>query len=80
MAGLSVWQLVRDLVIGCALLAGYAWLAMLSVRLRAMHRRLATHLCRDDGEHASVPGRITVAEILLRESADPSHRMPSSRQ
>jgi hypothetical protein len=41
------WELARDLIIACALLAGYAWLAALSARVRALHRRLATQVCRD---------------------------------
>jgi len=61
------WVLAPDLMIACALLAGYAWLAVLSVRVRAVHRRLAAHVCGEG--HRCARHRVAAAEILRREQA-----------
>jgi len=47
MTALPWWEITRDLVIVCALLAGYGWLAVLSARVQALSRRLGTHVCRE---------------------------------
>jgi hypothetical protein len=46
----SWWEITRDLVIVCALLAGYGWLAVLSIRVQVVSRRLGAHVCREPGK------------------------------
>lgn len=47
MTAVPWWEITRDLVIVCALLAGYGWLAVLSARVQALSRRLGTHVCQE---------------------------------
>jgi len=80
-AGVSWWAITRDLVIACALLGGYAWLGVLSVRVRGLHRRLAVHVCREPdtgraGDHSEGRGRVDAAEILRREQDTPRPMLP----
>jgi len=81
-AGLAGWESTRDLVIGGALLAGYAWLVVLSARVRALSRRLGSHVCREAdtggrvGAHAQASGRVGAAEILRRERGTPRPMLP----
>lgn len=67
MARVSGVARLWDLVTGGALLAGYAWLGMLSARLRSVHRRLGAHVC--GGSHRHFDPRVSAAEILRRERA-----------
>jgi hypothetical protein len=81
-AGLAGWESTRDLVIGGALLAGYAWLVVLSARVRVLSRRLGSHVCREAdtggrvGAHAEASGRVGAAEILRRERDTPRPMLP----
>jgi len=80
-AGVSLWEITRDLVFGCVLLGGYAWLAVLSVRVRVLSRRLGSHVCREPdtgraGGHSEAGGRVDVAEILRRERDTPRPMPP----
>ena len=84
MAGLSLWAFTRDLVIACALLAGYAWLTVLSRRVRVLSRRLGAHVCGDPnrgraGGHSEAHGRVDATEILSRERDTPQPMLPPRR-
>jgi hypothetical protein len=50
------WEVARDLVIVCAFLAGYGWLAVLSARVRVVSRRLGAHVCREPGKAPRASG------------------------
>jgi hypothetical protein len=50
------------------LLAGYVWLGVITLRVRALHRRLALHICKKPVMPRPAPS-ISVAEILEREAA-----------
>jgi len=54
------------LALSAGLLGGYAWLAVLAVRVRSLHRRLAVHVCRDP-QPVVARRPVTVAELLERE-------------
>jgi hypothetical protein len=83
MATVSWWEFMRDLVIICVLLVGYAWLAVLTKRVRVLSRRLGSHVCRepDAGRagHRESDGRVEVAEILRRERDTPRPMLPRAR-
>ena len=83
MTGLPYWASTRDLVIACALLGGYAWLAVLSARIRAVSRRLGSHICREPdtggaGGHSEGRGRVDAADILRRERGTPRPMLPQT--
>lgn len=62
MTAVSWWEITRDLVIVCALLAGYGWLAVLSARVRVVSRRLGAHVCREPDPAPRVRGAPTAVE------------------
>jgi hypothetical protein len=59
------------LLVVAGLLASYGWLAILTQRVRKLHRRLALHVCPDPQPIARTPPTsdrpVTVAELLDRE-------------
>lgn len=61
------WQMARDLMVACALLAGYAWLAVLSTQVRALRRRLAAHVCGEPGRRVRDRDRVHAADLVRRE-------------
>ena len=90
MAGWWLWEARPYVIVASGLLAGYVWLTVLSMRVRALHRRLAAHTCRDpdlsaaraagsehDAESATGPQKITVAELLDRERGRPRRMLPA---
>ena len=78
------WEFTRDLVIVCGVLAGYAWLTVLSRRVRVLSRRLGAHVCGDQnrgraGGHSEAHGRVDATEILRRERDTPRPMLPPRR-
>lgn len=58
----SWWVITRDLVITCTFLVGYGWLAVLSIRVRMLSRRLGTHICREPNPTPHTRTVLTAAE------------------
>jgi hypothetical protein len=71
------WEMARDLVVACALLAGYAWLSVLTMRVQSVSRRLAVHVCRKRDGPEQERRLVHANEILRRERSTPRPMLPS---
>ncbi len=73
------WEMARDLAVTCLLLVGYAWLSVLTLRVRSVSRRLALHVCRKPTVGGPEQERrlVHANEILRRERSTPRPMLPS---
>ncbi len=79
----AVWDIGYGLSVYGAVLLGYAWLTVLTWRVRHLHRRLAIHTCRDTAQFDpaavdSAAEPIPVA-VLLHRHEDEQRLAPPAR-
>jgi hypothetical protein len=72
------WEMARDLVVVCALLVGYVWLSVLTLRVQALSRRLAVHVCRKRDGPEPERRLVHANEILRREQNTPRPMLPAT--